>query len=174
MSVEVKKYGPYGFEAVQAYLPHREPFLFVDEILEITPGQDEDGKASPVGTKIVGRRKFPETEYFFKGHFPSFPITPGVILIETMAQVGGFGFLPWIGEGNSMGTEGAVLKLVGVDHARFRRPVLPGDDVTVTSDIIRNRRDMWGIKSVATVAGKPVAQAEVLASYDLSGAVKTN
>lgn len=172
MNVEVRKYGPYNFEQVKTYLPHRAPFIFVDEILEIVPGQDDKGIAQPVGTKIVGKRTFPSTEYFFEGHFPSFPITPGVILVETMAQVGGFGFLPWIGEGNSMGNEGAVLKLAGVDRARFRKPVLPNDEVIVTTDIIKNRRDLWSMRARAEVQGAVVAQCEILAAYNLASATK--
>ena len=93
-------------------LPHREPFLFVDEILEA----DEK--------KITARRVFSEREFFFKGHFPEYPVVPGVILIETMAQSGGAGL-------RKLGLIGgkALFFLASVNRVKFRRPVRPGDEL---------------------------------------------
>jgi 3-hydroxyacyl-[acyl-carrier-protein] dehydratase len=93
-------------------LPHREPFLFVDEIIEAS---DE---------KIVTKRVFTENEYFFKGHFPEYPVVPGVILVETMAQSGGAGL-------RKLGILGddALFFLATVDKVKFRRQVRPGDEV---------------------------------------------
>ena len=97
---------------IESLLPHREPFLFVDEIVEA--GNE----------KIVAKHVFTEKEFFFKGHFPEYPVVPGVVLIETMAQSGGAG-LRKIGvlEGNSL------FFLATVDKVKFRRQVRPGDEV---------------------------------------------
>src|SRR5438045_2015037 len=96
MSQELKKYGPFEQVKIQNYLPHRYPFLFVDKIISVEVPLDADGKMIYVGTKVVGIKNCTVNEPYFTGHFPGMPITPGVVLIETMAQMCSFGIMPWV------------------------------------------------------------------------------
>jgi 3-hydroxyacyl-[acyl-carrier-protein] dehydratase len=128
---------------IESLLPHREPFLFVDEIVEVT---DE---------KIIAKRVFTENEYFFKGHFPEYPVVPGVILIETMAQSGGAG----LRKRGVLG-DGALFFLATVDKVKFRRQVRPGDEVR--SEIVNLRISPRMIKQQgkAYVGDELAAEAE--------------
>ncbi|MCL2139446.1 MAG: 3-hydroxyacyl-ACP dehydratase FabZ [Treponema sp.] len=105
---------------IEKLLPHREPFLFVDEIIEA----DEN--------KIIAKKVFTEKEFFFKGHFPGYPVVPGVILIETMAQSGGAG-LRKIG---ILGDD-SLFFLASVDRVKFRRKIRPGDEVRLEIENLR-------------------------------------
>jgi 3-hydroxyacyl-[acyl-carrier-protein] dehydratase len=107
-------------EEIEKLLPHRDPFLFVDEITEAS------------NEKIVANHVFTENEFFFKGHFPEYPVVPGVILVETMAQAGGAGLrkLGIIGDG-------ALFFLATVDKVKFRRQVRPGDNVRCEIENLR-------------------------------------
>ncbi len=105
---------------VKELLPHRDPFLYVDHLIEVTP------------ERIVGERTFTENEYFFKGHFPDYPVVPGVILVETLAQCGGAGMR----EANITSRD-SLFFLASVEKAKFRRQVQPGDTVRLEIDVIR-------------------------------------
>ncbi|MDR1948747.1 MAG: 3-hydroxyacyl-ACP dehydratase FabZ [Spirochaetaceae bacterium] len=133
---------------IEELLPHREPFLFVDEILRV----DKEG--------ISARHVFTEGEFFFKGHFPQYPVVPGVILIETMAQSGGAGLrrLGLPGDGG----EGALFFLASVDKVKFRRQVRPGEEVR--SEIRNLRVSSSSIKQAgkAYVGDELAAEAEWL------------
>lgn len=96
---------------IKDLLPHREPFLYVDELVEVSE------------ERIVGKRKYTEDDYFFKGHFPGYPVVPGVILVESMAQCGGAG----VAQSGILGDK--LFFLATVDKAKFRRQVVPGDEV---------------------------------------------
>ena len=128
---------------IEGLLPHREPFLFVDEIVEA------DGK------KITAKHLFLEKEFFFEGHFPGYPVVPGVVLIETMAQSGGAG----LRKAGLLG-EGGLFFLATVDKVKFRRQVKPGDEVR--SEIINLRISPRMIKQSgkAYVGDELAAEAE--------------
>ncbi len=163
----VEKYGPFDKEMVLNYIPHRDPFLFVDEILEIVPGRTEDGAMALKGTKVIGRRQFKDTEPFFKGHFPGFPITPGVILTESIGQIGTFAFYPFLEHKQLQQPNGELLKLVGVNSGRFRAPVLPNDTIEVEATLLRGKKSIWVFGCVAKVEGKTVVECELIANYNL-------
>ncbi|MDR0645036.1 MAG: 3-hydroxyacyl-ACP dehydratase FabZ [Treponema sp.] len=128
---------------IEKLLPHREPFLFIDEIVEANKG------------KITAKHVFTNKEFFFKGHFPEYPVVPGVILIETMAQAGGaglrkIGILP--GE--------ALFFLATVDKVKFRRQVRPNEEVRLEIDNLRVSPKMLKQAGKAFVGDELAAQAE--------------
>ncbi|GIW47260.1 MAG: 3-hydroxyacyl-[acyl-carrier-protein] dehydratase FabZ [Deltaproteobacteria bacterium] len=141
-------------EDIKKLIPHREPFLFVDEVVHIEPG-----------VSIVAVKSFEPSEFFFKGHFPGHPVVPGVIIVEALAQVGGI--LVCFSFGNEF-KEG-LPALAGLENVRFRKPVLPGDRVTLQAHILRGRSRMWKIRGDAFVEGVKVAEADILASLFHSG-----
>ena len=128
---------------IEKLLPHREPFLFVDEIVEAT------------NEKIVAKRVFAESEYFFKGHFPEYPVVPGVILVETMAQSGGAGL-------RKLGVLGddALFFFATVDKVKFRRQVRPGDEVRCEIVNLRVSPRMIKQQGKAYVGDEVAAEAE--------------
>ena len=128
---------------IESLIPHREPFLFVDEIVQA----DKE--------KIVARHVFTEKEFFFKGHFPEYPVVPGVILIETMAQSGGAGLrkLGILGDG-------ALFFLATVDKVKFRRQVRPGDEVRLEIENLRVSPKMIKQAGKAFVGEEIAAEAE--------------
>jgi len=128
---------------IEKLLPHRAPFLFVDEIVEAT------------NEKIVARRVFTENEYFFKGHFPEYPVVPGVILVETMAQSGGAGL-------RKLGTLSAdgLFFFATVDKVKFRRQVRPGDEVRSEIENLRVSPKMIKQRGKAYVGEELAAEAE--------------
>jgi len=128
---------------IESLLPHREPFLFVDEIVEA----DKE--------KITAKHVFTEKEFFFRGHFPEYPVVPGVILVETMAQAGGAGL-------RKLGVLGAgsLFFLATVDKAKFRRQVRPGDEVRLEVENLRVSAKMIKQAGKAYVGGELAAEAE--------------
>jgi len=170
MSLEVKKLGPFDHVKVMNYLPHRYPFLFVDRILSVEVPLGNDGKIQEVGTKVVGIKNATINEPYFTGHFPHLPITPGVILVETMAQVSSFAIFPWVETDDQMRvTNSFDLRLAGVDAARFRRPVVPGDSMTITVECTKHRGPIWAFKCKGEVDGQLVVECELMASVTLGG-----
>ena len=135
--------GESDMSEIETLLPHREPFLFVDDIVEA-------GKE-----KIVARHVFTEKEVFFKGHFPGYPVVPGVILIETMAQSGGAGL-------RKLGVLGdkALFFLATVDKVKFRRQVRPGDEVRSEIETLRSSPRMIKQAGKAYVGEELAAEAE--------------
>lgn len=133
---------------IMKYLPHRYPFLLVDRIVEI-------GEA-----RIVGIKNVTINEPFFQGHFPGHPIMPGVLLIEAMAQVGGiFAF-----KSLNATPDTKVVYFMGIDGARFRKPVLPGDQVRFELELLKKRGPVYSFKGSALVDGALIAEAELLAT----------
>ncbi len=135
-------------EQIKKFLPHRDPFLFVDEILEVVPGK------SVVGKKIVK-----EDEFFFKGHFPGMPIFPGVILIETLAQVSAFIILTMPDKENLFGL------FTGVDKFRFKKVVKPGDILIVKSHVLSYGHGLAKSEGKIYVNDKVVAEGIVSAMF---------
>lgn len=165
MSQDVKKFGPFDHLQIMNYLPHRFPFLFVDRILEVQVPYGPDGKLQQVGTKVTGLKNATINEPYFSGHFPGSPITPGVIMIETMAQMSSFAILPWLEVDSSMRIQSRFnLRLAGVDNTRFRRPFMPGDSLLITVETVKQRGPIWGFKCKGEVEGLLVVESEILAS----------
>lgn len=130
-------------------LPHRYPFLLVDRILEF-----EENK------RIVGLKNVTINEPFFQGHFPGHPIMPGVLILEAMAQTGGVLALK---SGPDRDIKNKVIYFMSIDKAKFRKPVVPGDQLRLELEIIKRRGNITGLKAEAKVDGAVVAEAELMA-----------
>jgi 3-hydroxyacyl-[acyl-carrier-protein] dehydratase len=134
--------------AIQAYLPHRDPFLFVDRIIELEPYK-----------RAVGLKNVTYNEPFFRGHFPERPVMPGVLILEAMAQVAGV--LAFYSMG---GRRDHIPLFTGIDKAKFRAPVVPGDQLRLELEVTRRRSDrVWAFRGQATVNRKLAAEAELQA-----------
>jgi beta-hydroxyacyl-ACP dehydratase FabZ len=131
---------------IMKILPHRYPMLLVDRVLEI-----EEGK------RIIGIKNVTANEQFFQGHFPGAPVMPGVLIVEAMAQCGAILFLRDIGDRDQK-----LFLFGGVDKARFRRPVVPGDQLRLECELVQRRGNSVKIHGTATVDGNVVAEAEML------------
>jgi 3-hydroxyacyl-[acyl-carrier-protein] dehydratase len=167
-SQEMKQYGPFNHLQVMNYLPHRYPFLFVDSIREMLVPMGPEGKLQAVGTKVVGIKNATINEPYFTGHFPGMPITPGVILVETMAQVSSFALMPWLKTDENMKiTSRFELRLAGVDNTRFRRPFLPGETLVVTAETTKQRGPIWGFHCKGEVDGQLVVESDIMAAVAL-------
>ena len=131
---------------IMKILPHRYPMLLVDRILEF-----EEGK------KIVGIKNVSANEQFFQGHFPGAPVMPGVLIVEAMAQCSAVLILRDIPDRDEK-----LFLFGGVDKARFRRPVVPGDQLRMECEVLQRRSNTIKVKGTATVDGNVVAEAEML------------
>jgi len=131
-------------------LPHRYPMLLVDRILEI-----EDG------ARIVGLKNVSANEPFFQGHFPGAPVMPGVLIIEAMAQCGAVLFLREL-EPEKRATK--IFYFAGINKAKFRKPVVPGDQMTMELTVLQRRASSARLRGVARVDGSVVAEAEILSA----------
>ncbi len=132
-------------QQIMERLPHRYPFLLVDRVLELDPGR-----------RILALKSVTFNEEFFQGHFPGQPVMPGVLILEAMAQAGGILILPPDGS-----AAGKAFYLVAVDHAKFRRTVVPGDRLTIELNVIRARGNFRKLAGRAEVDEKLVAEAEL-------------
>ena len=138
-----------GINEVLDLLPHRYPFLLIDRILEFE-----------VDKRVVGLKNVTINEPFFQGHFPGHPIMPGVLLLEAMAQTGGVLALKSI---PAEEVKKKVLYFMSIDKAKFRKPVLPGDQVRFELDLIKARGNIKSFQATAKVDGVVVAEAEMMA-----------
>lgn len=164
---------PMGIDVIQRYLPHRSPFLLIDRVLSVEPPPgsapaDRIGdlaffeKAERLGTRVRARKAVSFNEPYFPGHFPGQPVLPGVLLLEIFAQTTSFSALPWVGIGTDLSKRFRCY-LTGVDEARFRRMIVPGDMLEIESVVTRARGGLWGFDVHGTVDGKRVAEAKILA-----------
>lgn len=134
-------------EKILSLLPHRYPFLLVDRVLEVQGTQ-----------KIVGLKNVTFNEPFFQGHFPSHPVMPGVLIVEAMAQTGGLLLMEQIPD-----REAKVVYFMALDNVKFRKPVVPGDQLRMEVEMIQFRGKVARMKGTAFVDGKVAAEAEMLA-----------
>lgn len=134
---------------IQNLLPHRYPFLLIDRVVEIIPGQ-----------RITAYKNVTINEPFFNGHFPGHPVMPGVLILEALAQASAI--LAYKSE--NMDPTQKVTYLMGVDGARFRKPVVPGDRLQLGIEVLRHKGSVWKTKGTATVDGVKVAEGEFLAT----------
>jgi beta-hydroxyacyl-ACP dehydratase FabZ len=135
-------------QEIQSILPHRYPFLLVDRILEMEPGK-----------RIVGIKNVTVNEPFFPGHFPGKPIMPGVLIIEAMAQVGGVLLLKEVED-----REKKLVYFMGIDEARFRKPVVPGDQLRFELEVLKRKSSTCKLQGKAFVDGALVAEAVILSA----------
>jgi 3-hydroxyacyl-[acyl-carrier-protein] dehydratase len=130
---------PFGRDEIEAIIPHRDPFLFLDEVLELEPG-----------VRVVARKEVRGDEWFFPGHFPGRPIMPGVIMVEALAQAGAVAVL------SEEENRGKLALFAGIDDVRFKRIVEPGDELTLSCEIESVRGPIGRGRAVARV-GKELA-----------------
>ena len=142
---------PINYKEIARLLPHRYPFLLVDRITELEPGR-----------RVVGLKNVTCNEPFFQGHFPDNPIMPGVLIIEAMAQVGGVLARLSI-EGKLDNNKESAIFFMAMDKVKFRRPVVPGDQLVFEVIPLRTGTKVWKIAGKAFVDGNLVAEAELMA-----------
>lgn len=135
-------------------IPHRYPFLLVDRVVEMQPGK-----------RIVALKNVTMNEPFFQGHFPGVPVMPGVLIIEALAQAGAILLLHDMPDRSSK-----LVYFTGIDNARFRRTVVPGDQVRLTLEVLKLRSRTCKMKGLAEVDGQRVAEAEILSALVDRGA----
>lgn len=140
-----------NIEQILQTLPHRYPFVMVDRVLEITPGG-----------RIVALKNVTINEPYFVGHFPRLPVMPGVLIIEALAQAAAILTYQTL---NLQQGDGTLFYFAGIDGARFKRPVTPGDQLRLEAELIRVMRGIGKFKARALVDGALVAEAELMCAY---------
>jgi 3-hydroxyacyl-[acyl-carrier-protein] dehydratase len=137
-----------NIQQILELLPHRYPFLLVDRVISLTPGE-----------KIHAQKNVSINEEFFNGHFPHFPVMPGVLIIEALAQAAGILSFKTM---ETKPDDKSVIFFVGIDNARFKRPVVPGDVLSLHVSIERNIRGIWKYKAQAMVDDNLAAEADLM------------
>ncbi len=138
-----------GIQEIMETLPHRYPFLLVDKIVEME-----------IEKRVVGIKNVTMNEPFFQGHFPGHPIMPGVLILEAMAQTGGVLALKSVPKDQ---VKNKVIYFMSIDKAKFRKPVIPGDQLRFELEQIKQRANIRAYSAKATVDGAVVAEAELMA-----------
>jgi 3-hydroxyacyl-[acyl-carrier-protein] dehydratase len=132
-------------DAILELLPHKAPFVLIDRVLEILPGN-----------KALGIKNLSYNEPFFAGHFPSHPVMPGVLIIEAMAQLSGI-----LAAKTAQTSAGNLMYLVSVDEAKFRKAARPGDTLLLESRLIKQKSKLWKFEATAAIEGKLSASASI-------------
>ncbi len=133
---------------IQRYLPHRYPFLLIDRVIDYTAGEH-----------LVGIKNITFNEPQFTGHFPQRVIMPGVLILESLAQATG---LLAFKTSDELHSDDALYYLAGIDNARFKKPVEPGDQLKLEVTLIKNKRNLWKFSGVASVDGEVVVSADIM------------
>src|SRR6266545_2525727 len=133
---------PFGREVIEQIIPHRDPFLFLDEVLELEPGR-----------RVVARKRVTPDEWFFPGHFPGRPIMPGVIMVEALAQAGAVAVL------SLPENRGKLALFAAIDDCRFKRTVVPGDRLLLKVEVEKLRGMFGRARGVASVDGEVAVEA---------------
>jgi len=143
---------PMDVQAIMQHIPHRYPFLLVDRILELEPNK-----------RVVGLKNVSMNEPFFQGHFPGTPIMPGVLILEAMAQTSGVLAIA------SMEKSGknALMYFMGLDQVKFRKMVVPGDQLIMELEVLKQRAKVMKLAGTAKVDGQVVAEAQLMATIEV-------
>lgn len=136
---------PLDRDAIKKIIPHRDPFLLIDEIVELVPGQ-----------KAVGIKRLTGEEDWFRGHFPDYPVMPGVLIVEALAQTGAVAIL------GMPANKGKIAFFAGIDKLRFKRQVLPGEELRLECEIIKVKGPVGKGAARATVNGELAVQGELM------------
>lgn len=139
---------PMDIRTIMAHLPHRYPFLLIDRVTDLE-----------VGKSIRGLKNVTMNEPFFQGHFPSYPVMPGVLILEALAQAAGVLTFKSIEPAPSPNT---ILFYAGIDNARFKRQVVPGDQLILEAEIVASKRGIWKYAARALVDGDIAAEADLM------------
>jgi 3-hydroxyacyl-[acyl-carrier-protein] dehydratase len=138
----------YNIQEIMSYLPHRYPFLLIDRILALDPGKS-----------VRALKNVTMNEPFFQGHFPDIPVMPGVLILEALGQAGGV--LAYVSLPEKL--QKRLVYFTSIDKARFRKPVVPGDQLVLESKLVNIRSRAVRMTGIAKVEGKKVAEAEMMA-----------
>ncbi len=140
----------FDIQEIMKLLPHRYPFIMIDRILELTPGE-----------KVVALKNVTINEPFFQGHFPGNPIMPGVLIVEAMGQAGAI----LAAKSLTREPQASLIYFMGMDKVKFRKPVTPGDQLIFKMQFLKQRRNVFKMSGTAYVDEKVVAQAELMATF---------
>jgi 3-hydroxyacyl-[acyl-carrier-protein] dehydratase len=143
---------PMDVQAIMQHIPHRYPFLLVDRILELEPNQ-----------RVVGLKNVSMNEPFFQGHFPGTPIMPGVLILEAMAQTSGVLAIASMEKSG----ENALMYFMGLDQVKFRKMVVPGDQLIMELEVLKQRKKIMKLAGTAKVDGQVVAEAQLMATIEV-------
>jgi beta-hydroxyacyl-ACP dehydratase FabZ len=139
----------YSITDIMSFIPHRYPFIMIDRILELEPRK-----------KVIALKNVTINEPFFQGHYPGTPVMPGVMIIEGMGQAGAILYI----ESLPPEKKGSLLYFMALDKVRFRKPVIPGDQIIFEVEMVRERSKAVKMAGIATVDGNRVAEAELMAT----------
>ena len=143
---------PMDIQHIMKHIPHRYPFILVDRILEMEPNK-----------RVVGLKNVTMNEPFFQGHFPGTPIMPGVLILEAMAQTSGVLAITSLEKGK----EGALMYFMGLDQVKFRKMVVPGDQLIMELEVLTQRAKIMKLAGVAKVDNQVVAEAQLMATLEV-------
>ena len=143
---------PMDIKEIMRHIPHRYPFILVDRILELVPNK-----------RVVGLKNVSMNEPFFQGHFPGTPIMPGVLILEAMAQTSGVLAIASLTESG----DSALMYFMGLDQVKFRKMVVPGDQLIMELEVLKQRAKIMKLAGVAKVDGQIVAEAQLMATLEV-------